>query len=182
MRDIAKKLEIGAHIAIIVVAILLSVILVKNYLLPRNEQQSQQPQQPNAPTAPPQQVSAGTRISLPDVDWARNRRTLVAVLSTTCRYCTESASLYQQIATERSKRDDVKTIALFPQPIADAQQYLSGLGVSVDEIKQVEPSAVNARGTPTLLMVDETGTVKKVWVGKLPPNKEAEVLTELRSD
>lgn len=179
MRDLAKKLEIGAHIAIIVVAILLSVILVKNYLLPRNEQQPQPP--PNAP-APPQQVSAGTRISLPDVDWAKNRRTLVAVLSTTCRYCTESASLYQQIATERSKRDDVKTIALFPQPVADAQQYLSGLGVSVDEIKQVEPSAVNARGTPTLLMVDDTGTVKKVWVGKLPPNKEAEVLTELRSD
>lgn len=176
MRDIARKLEIGAHIAIIVVAILVCVVLVKNYLLPRNE--------PPAPTAPipQQQVATGTRLSLPDVDWAKNRRTLVAVLSTSCRYCTESASLYQQIATERSKRDDVKTIALFPQTVADAQQYLSQLGVTVDEIKQVEPSAVNARGTPTLLMVDDTGTVKKVWVGKLPPNKEAEVLTELRSD
>ena len=175
MRDFAKKVEIAAHIAIIVVAILVCVVLVKNYLLPRNEQQA------NAP-APRQQVATGTRLSLPDVDWARNRRTLVAVLSTTCRFCTESASLYQQIAAERSKREDVKTIALFPQPVADAQQYLSGLGVTVDEIKQVEPSAVNARGTPTLLMVDETGTVQKVWVGKLPPDKEAEVLTQLRGD
>lgn len=175
MRDFAKKVEVASHIAIIVVAILLGVILVKNYLLPRNEQQS------NAP-APQQQVATGTRLTLPDVDWARNRRTLVAVLSTTCRFCTESASLYQQIATERSKRDDVKTIALFPQPVADAKQYLSQLGVTVDEIKQVEPSAVNARGTPTLILVDETGTVKKVWVGKLPSNKEAEVLTELRGD
>jgi hypothetical protein len=175
LRDFAKKVEIAAHIAIIVVAILVCVVLVKNYLLPRNEQQA------NAP-APRQQVATGTRLSLPDVDWARNRRTLVAVLSTTCRFCTESASLYQQIAAERSKREDVKTIALFPQPVADAQQYLSGLGVTVDEIKQVEPSAVNARGTPTLLMVDETGTVQKVWVGKLPPDKEAEVLTQLRGD
>lgn len=175
MRDFSKKLEIASHIAIIVVAILLSIILVKNYLLPRNDQQ------PNGP-APTQLVGTGTRLSLPDVDWARNRRTLVAVLSTTCRYCTESASLYQQIATERLKRDDVKTIALFPQPVADAQQYLNQLGVTVDEIKQVEPSAVNARGTPTLLMVDETGTVKKVWIGKLPPEKEAEVLTQLRGD
>ncbi|HKR12924.1 MAG TPA: hypothetical protein VJT15_12770 [Pyrinomonadaceae bacterium] len=174
MRDIARKLEIGAHVAIIVVAILVCVVLVKNYLLPRNEP-------PNAP-ALQQQVAAGARLSLPDVDWAKNRRTLVAVLSTSCRFCTESASLYQQIAAERSKREDVKTIALFPQTVADAQQYLSGLGVTVDEIKQVEPSAVNARGTPTLLLVDDTGTVKKVWVGKLPPNKEAEVLTELRSD
>lgn len=176
MRDFAKKVEVAAHIAIIVVAILVCVILVKNYLLPRNEQQ-----QANVP-APPQLVATGTRLSLPDVDWVKNRRTLVAVLSTTCRFCTESASLYQQIAAERAKRDDVRTIALFPQPIADAQQYLNRLGVSVDEIKQVEPSAVNARGTPTLLMIDETGTVKKVWVGKLPPDKEAEVLTQLRSD
>lgn len=174
MRDFSKKLEIASHIAIIVVAILLSVILVKNYLLPRNDQQ------PNGPA--PQQVATGTRLSLPDVDWARNRRTLVAVLSTTCRYCTESASLYQQIAAERMRRDDVKTIALFPQPVADAQKYLNQLGVTVDEIKQVEPSAVNARGTPTLLMVDETGTVKKVWIGKLPADKEAEVLTQLRGD
>ncbi len=176
MRDLAKKVEVAAHIAIIVVALLLGVILVKNYLLPRNEQQA------NAPARPQQLVASGTRLSLPDVDWARNRRTLVAVLSTTCRFCTESASLYQQIAAERSKRDDVKTIALFPQPVADAQQYLNQLGVTVDEIKQVEPSAVNARGTPTLLLVDETGTVKRVWVGKLPPDKEAEVLTQLRSD
>lgn len=176
MRDIAKKLEVGAHIAIIVVAILVCVVLVKNYLLPRNE-----PQQPNAPT-PQQQVATGTQISLPDVDWSKNKRTLVAVLSTSCRFCTESASLYQQIATERSKRDDVKTIALFPQTVADAQQYLSRLGVTVDEIKQVEPSAVRARGTPTLILVDNTGTVKKVWIGKLPPEKEAEVLTELRGD
>lgn len=176
MRDLAKKVEVAAHIAIIVVALLLGVILVKNYLLPRNEQQA------NAPARSQQLVASGTRLSLPDVDWARNRRTLVAVLSTTCRFCTESASLYQQIAAERSKRDDVKTIALFPQPIADAQQYLDQLGVTVDEIKQVEPSAVNARGTPTLLLVDETGTVKRVWVGKLPPDKEAEVLTQLRSD
>jgi hypothetical protein len=73
----------------------------------------------------------------------------LAVLSTNCRFCTESASLYQQIATERSKRDDVQTIALFPQPVSEAQQYLSGLGVTLDEIKQVEPFAVNARGTPT---------------------------------
>jgi thioredoxin-related protein len=176
LRDFSKKVEVAAHIAIIVVAILLAVILVKNYLLPRNEQQA------NIPAPPPQAAATGNRISLPDVDWAQNRRTLVAVLSTTCRYCTESASLYQQIAAERSKRDDVKTIALFPQPVADAQQYLSRLGVTVDEIKQVEPSAVNVRGTPTLLMVDETGTVKKVWVGKLPPDKEAEVLTQLRGD
>ena len=172
MRDISKKLEAAAHIAIIVVAVLLSVVLVKNYLLPRKDQ-------PDRPDAPPQ-ISAGTHISVPDVDWARNGRTLMVVLSTNCRFCTASASLYQQIAQEFSQRQDIKVVAIFPQSVTDAQKYLSDLGVTIDDVRQVRPDVVGVRGTPTLLLVDKTGTVQKVWTGKLPPEKESEVLAELR--
>lgn len=171
VRNIFKKIEVVAHIAIIVVAILVSVVLVKNFLLPR--------------TGGPDtgsQVGAGTRLLVPGVDWAKNRRTLMVVLSTNCRFCTASAPLYQQIALERAKREDVRMIAVFPQPIGDAQKYLNDLGVVVDEVKQVTPDVVGARGTPTLILVDGTGTVQKVWIGKLPPDKESEVLNELRRE
>ena len=33
----------------------------------------------------------GSRISLPGLDWARRRATVVLVLSTACHFCTESA-------------------------------------------------------------------------------------------
>jgi thioredoxin-related protein len=173
MRDLSKKLEIGAHIAIIVVAILVSVVLVKNYLLPHRDQ-------PDTRSDTRPQVSAGTRLSVPDIDWAKNGRTLMVVLSTNCRFCTASAPLYQQIAQETSQRQDIKVIALFPQPVADAEKYLSSLGVAISEVKQITPDVVGVRGTPTLLLVDNTGTVQKVWIGKLPPDKESEVLKELR--
>lgn len=171
MRNISKKIEVTAHISIIVVAILVSVVLVKNFLLPRKDGPNTEPQ-----------VAVGTRLSVPGVDWARNGRTLMVVLSTNCRFCTASAPLYQQIAQERAKREDVRMIAVFPQTVEDSQKYLNNLGVVVDEVKQVAPAVVGAKGTPTLILIDGTGTVQKVWVGKLPPDKESEVLNELRRE
>lgn len=171
VRNISKKIEVTAHISIIVVAILVSVVLVKNFLLPRKDGPNTEPQ-----------VAVGTRLSVPGVDWARNGRTLMVVLSTNCRFCTASAPLYQQIAQERAKREDVRMIAVFPQTVEDSQKYLNNLGVVVDEVKQVAPAVVGAKGTPTLILIDGTGTVQKVWVGKLPPDKESEVLNELRRE
>jgi len=37
-------------------------------------------------------------------------------------------------------------------------------------------------GTPTLLLVDNTGSVAEAWVGKLEPPQEEDVLTVLRKN
>ncbi len=104
------------------------------------------------------------------------------VLSTGCHYCTESAPFYQQTALERGKRADVRSVALFSQPVGNARKYVSGLGVVVDEVNQITPDVLGVKGTPTLILVDITGSVQKIWPGKLPSDKELEVLNELRSE
>lgn len=73
-------------------------------------------------------------------------------------------------------------VAFFPQPVGEAQKYLSDLGVVVDEVNQVRLDALGVSGTPTLILVDGAGTVRKVWTGKLPPDKESEMLSELRRE
>ena len=98
------------------------------------------------------------------------------VLSTTCHFCTESAPFYQRLVQEKAKHGDVRLVAVLPQSISDAQQYLSEHGILVDQIAQAVPDAVHVRGTPTLIMVDHTGSVVQSWIGKLPAEKEAEVL------
>jgi hypothetical protein len=40
------------------------------------------------------------------------------------------------------------------------------------------PVALGVTGTPTLIMLNR-GTVSDVWVGTLPPEREAEVLSKL---
>jgi hypothetical protein len=38
---------------------------------------------------------------------------------------------------------------------------------------------LGVRGTPTLILVDGSGTVADVWVGALPSNQENEVISRL---
>jgi hypothetical protein len=168
---ILKKTELLANIAIIVVALLLGGVLVKRYLLTGNEAA------PAARIDP--RIPAGTKASLTGVDWAKNGQTLLLVLSSDCRYCTESASFYQRLTRETAGRADVHLIALFPQEVAEGRKYLDNLGISINEIRQASPGSTGAGGTPTLILVDAQGVIKNSWVGKLSAPEESEVLNQL---
>jgi hypothetical protein len=167
MSQLLKKTEMVANIAIVIVAILLGVVLVKNYLLPKP--------QPAMPTA----VAQGTKLSLP-VDWKANGRTLVLALSTVCRYCTESGPFYQRLAQERATNPNIRLVAVFPQSVADAQKYLSNLGVTVDEVRQARLDSIGVMATPTLILANADGAVAESWQGKLPGETESELLAKLK--
>ena len=171
---ILRKTELLANVAIIIVALLLGGVLVRRYLWPGGGEA--------APTRADPRIPAGTKATLPGVDWAANGRTLLLVLSRDCRYCTESAPFYRSLARETGGRQDVRLIAVFPQEVAEGRKYLEDLGVSVHEVRQAAPSTTGAGGTPTLILVDGGGVVKNSWVGKLAAPEESEVLNLLRGD
>ena len=83
-----RTIELTTNIAIITVAVLLGIVLIKNYVLSGPG--------PNAP-GPPSTIPTGTKLSVQDVDWAAMKRTMLMVLSNTCRFCTESARLLQVV-------------------------------------------------------------------------------------
>ena len=122
-------------------------------------------------------VLMSIKESLPGVDWAKNRRTLVLALSTQCHFCTESAPFFQRIQKERAR--DLKLLAVLPQSITEGHRYLEGEGVKVDDVRQAELSSIGVNGTPTLLLVDSKGAVSQVWQGKLQPEQEGGVLAVL---
>ncbi len=165
MDNLNKRIELLANVAIIVVALLLGAVLVKRYLLP----QAPSPQAQS-------RIQPGTKLSVPGIEWGKNERTLLLVLSTTCRFCTESSPFYQRLAQEKARKGGVGLIAVLPQSVSESQKYLNGLGVPVDDVKQAGLDAVQVRGTPTLIVADRTGAVLESWVGKLPAEAEAEVL------
>jgi hypothetical protein len=166
MNKFVKKAELFANVAIIVVAILLAAVLVQSYLLRR----------PTTQARPTVQIRAGTRLSLPDVDWNYNGKTLVMALSTKCHFCTESAPFYQRVAQERSRNLNLRLVAVFPQQSAESEEYLKGLGVAVDEVKQSELGQFGVSGTPTLILLNNHGIVENSWLGRLNDDKESEVL------
>lgn len=173
--SVSKKTEVLANIAIICVSLLLGIVLVKRFLWPRAEQTSAPPtqQQQRDPRVP-----RGAKVSLPNTDWLKNHRTLILAISDKCRYCTESGPFYKDLMQARANKN-VRVIAVFPQPEQEGKAYLDKLGVSVDEIRQATLESIGVSATPTLIMVDESGTVIDSWVGKLPSDKEAEVKSRL---
>ncbi len=168
---IFKRAELVTNIAIILVALLLCAVVVKRHLLSGGDAASSRSADPS--------LAAGTKVSLPDVDWAKNGQTLVLVLSRDCHFCTESAPFYQRLVRETAGRADVHLVAVLPQGVDEAREYLGSLGIAIGDVRHARPRAVGAQVTPTLILVNETGTVRDSWVGKLEAPQEAEVLARL---
>jgi hypothetical protein len=164
LSNVDKKVEFAANVAIIVVACLLATVLIKTYFVPKRPESASKSESPsvNIPT-----------LSGLNIDWRQNKQTLLLAVSSTCHFCTESAPFYQQLAKQHGQ---TRLIALLPQPIVEGRQYLDGLGVTVDEIKQAPLSSININGTPTLMLVDGDGVVVKTWIGKLQDEQQQEVL------
>jgi peroxiredoxin len=160
----AKKIETAANIAILLVACLVVVFFIRNY---RAEKAGQ-----------PHAITVGTQFALKDIHWEAGRKNIVLALSTTCHYCSESAGFYRQLVKECQARG-VRTIAVLPQTVSEGQSYLSGNGFKVDEVRQSFLPDLEITVTPTLLLVDGQGKIERVWYGKLPPEKEKEVLAKL---
>ena len=171
MKNVYKKLEIVANIAIILVAITLVVVLAKRFVFTDRSQNQ---------TAEQVQSNVGTKISQPDLDFSKSDKNLLLMLSNSCRYCTESAPFYKRLVQERTNRDSFRLTAVLPQPVSEGRTYLNGLGVNIDDIKQLSPGAIKVRGTPTLLLVNSAGVVTQEWLGILPPETENEVLSRLQ--
>lgn len=161
-----KRLEAAAYVSIIILALVTSSVLIKRYWVGA------------AGATRDPHVAAGTKVSLPGVRFD-GRPTLVMALSTTCRFCKESAGFYRRLAEEASRQGGVRLVAVLPQPAGEARQYLDGLGVGVEAVESPLES-VGASVTPTLILVDEAGVVRRSWVGKLPEREEEDVIGHLK--
>lgn len=162
---VAKKVELVANIGIVIVALLAAVLFVRNYL---------------GRSPKPQTISIGSKVKLKDVNWRANRKTLVLALSTNCHFCTESAPFYRQLVKTAASQN-VRTLAVFPQSLTEATSYLAAEAVKVDFVQQSPLPDIQVSGTPTVLLVNENGEVKAVWVGKLPAEREKDLLDRLGS-
>ena len=156
-----------ANVAIIIVAVLFGYFLVRNFLFPAQNQ-----------PAPQREIAKGTKISLPNVEWQSNQKTILLVLQKSCRYCTESMPFYKTLIPKASEKG-VRVIAVLPDSVEESSQYFKENGLELPEIHQSSLNMVNAQGTPTLMLLNEKGEVSDSWVGKLFPDKQQEVFNQL---
>lgn len=181
--NISKKIELVANIAIVVVALLFATVFIKNYVLTKHTVDTNSIATRNASADQPAKESLirpGSKLSMSsisDTKVASSDRTLILALSNTCRFCTESAPFYKKVA---QMRPGTRLVAVLPQPVSEGQRYLAKLGVSVDEVTQLNLDKIGVLGTPTIVLIDNDGIIKQSWVGKLSPDAERSVLNALQ--
>ena len=174
MNGFAKKLEIVANVAIIVLALMLGGVIVKRYFFTSAPPEPAASAQPSA--ASESAIKPGANVQLANYNWSDSDKTLVMVLSTGCHFCTESGPFYKRLIEARADKKKVRVVAVFPQTPEEGKEYLEKLGVVADEIRTATPMSLGVRGTPTLILTDSKGTAVNTWIGKLPTTKEDEVL------
>jgi thioredoxin-related protein len=163
--NIRANLELGIQITIAIAIVAVAGVLVKRNLFST----------PNRSLAP--QINAGEKLNVSNVDWEQNNKSLVFFLQKGCVYCAASAPFYRQLIAEANIKH-VKSLAILPNSMEDARQYLKSLDLPIENIQIGSLTAYKVNGTPTLLFVDRHGTVRNAWFGT-PSEREGEVRKRL---
>jgi hypothetical protein len=158
-RKARRSVEIFANIAIVLVA----VVIIGNFFWSRIHPR----QKPAGPVV-------GSVVSLAGVNWQANGNTLLLVLQEGCRYCEESAPFYRKLHEQRAGLQP-RMLTVIPGEATESTHYLSDRQLPTDGIINAQLTDLNVTATPTLLLVDETGHVKAVWIGKLDETRQREV-------
>ena len=166
-----SKLDTIANIAIIVVCLIASTVLIRNYFFP-----------PRPPGAPQGIEKGETVAALGKVVPAGSDRALVIAVSPTCHWCDASMPFYTKLVDERDKKSSgVKVVAVVPAAEArepEAKKF-SDAGVKPDSMVDLSFAEIKVPGTPTVLLVDNEGKVLDVWVGNQDESGEKEILRAL---
>lgn len=112
---------------------------------------------------------------IPGVEWGASERTLLVVVRSTCRFCTESMDFYRRL-TSGSRVS--KLVGVGTEPPETLRDYFSSHDVPIDVVS-VPEGIMRVTGTPTLILVDRRGTVERVWLGRIDPRQEQQVIAAL---
>jgi rhodanese-related sulfurtransferase len=170
-KNVRANIELGVNIVIAVAVVVVAAVVVKRYAFrqPANAGSVLQQQQT--------QITTGARINVPSVDWEQNKKTLVFFLKKDCVYCKSSAPFYRQLIADASKRN-VKWLAILPNSVEEGREYVRSLELPIENVQTGSLPSYKIPGTPTVLFVDNKGTVRSVWIGDVA-GRENEVRDEL---
>ncbi len=105
-----------------------------------------------------------------------DRPVAILWLQSQCRYCGESMAFYRR-AVESHGAESV--IVMGPEPESQLREYLNKNGLGAVPVSNHRPGTLKFSGTPTLAVLGRDRRVAGVWVGKVSPAVEDQILSAL---
>jgi peroxiredoxin len=136
------------------------------------------PSAANGPQLPNEYKPGEALGSLPGFAPKSDAKSLLFVVKSTCRFCTDSMPFYQRVVQEvRAAKTPVRLVGVCLESSEACTEYLKRHNLAMDLTLAVPQGTLKVVGTPTLILVDEAGKVGKVWTGMLPaPEQQQAVL------
>lgn len=125
-------------------------------------------------------VHVGMRLSPPaGYLWRSWPHTLVLGLRVGCPFCEKSAAFYENLAhVAEAGSAKAHLLAVFPDSAEQIRSFMAGLP-GIETLPRTDLGALNVSGTPTVILVDGTGTVERVWIGLLTSEQQGEVMRQI---
>jgi thioredoxin-related protein len=161
------KIEVVGNLVVILLAVVIGSAFLKDRF--------------HSPGQESNQVKAGDKLPrLDGWDWSAHDRTLVLVLKKGCHFCEDSAPFYQRLAANhRAEGADAAIVAVFPDAADAVNEVVQSEGLGVHALAGVPLEKLKVSGTPSVLLVDKSGTVLNAWIGMLSPKQELEVMRSM---
>jgi hypothetical protein len=110
--------------------------------------------------------------------------TIALFVSKDCQFCTRSMPFYKRLfELQKESPRDLNMVAYVPagaERREDGIAYFAENGVALDAVDAANFKTIGVPGTPTILLLDERGHARGVWVGTLSGVREAEFLTAVK--
>jgi hypothetical protein len=169
-----RKMDLFANAAIALVALLIGFTLIHQQIDRRKAAKIAA-----ASAAMHSAILPGKPLEPPvGYQWGPHNRTLVLALRYGCIHCDHNMHFYKQLQGQ-VQQSDAKTslLAVFPDDAFGAQHDLDSHSLKdMPFLANVNFAALHVPGTPTLLLVNNKGTILQSWVGELSPREQDEVM------
>lgn len=127
------------------------------------------------------QIHRGQKLNRAILGGHHGERLLILGIQTQCGYCIASLDFYRKlILANESLGRPFRIVALIPGNIEESRRWVQENKLSIVDISSVTLSEIGIDGTPTIVLVDQESIVSRVWIGRLTPTKEIEVLAALK--
>ncbi|MBX3292046.1 MAG: hypothetical protein KF881_04030 [Acidobacteria bacterium] len=120
-------------------------------------------------------VGVGQHVPLPVDSKSAGSIKIAIFLDSDCQFCEQSIDDYKMLLELYRNAPNAHLIFLFDYSETDMSGYLASKNIPADIGALVSFEQVRIRATPTVLILDEKDTVKKIYEGKLKANEKLEL-------
>jgi hypothetical protein len=102
----------------------------------------------------------------------------VLVVSQNCRFCNDSAEFYRELVSLKQTTNGRFETIFVGFHKDDAKAFLTTNRLPAEDLRSTpQDLRKKVRGTPTLLIVDQTGLIRGAWMGRLSSRQERDVVS-----